>query len=550
MTSNSKISFSEKNKQFAQKSLIAFLFLAFGVIIGLYINPFKPDKYTQLLEIIKKDYVDSIDMENMEENNIEHLLSLLDPHSSYIPPAYTQMNARQISGKYDGLGIEYIFFNDSLVVYRVFDQSPAKKRGIKEGDRIIKANGHIICDTLKSNKISEYMYGEDGKESKLLIFRKSLNKTIEISVPKETIVLNSSSLYYMVNSHLGYIKIDRFSSNTHSEFMNSFNELKKQGLKELILDLRNNGGGLLSEAVAIANEFLENESMISYTKGRNRRKNIYKADGKGSIKKEPLILLINHNTASASEILAGALQDNDRAVIFGNRSFGKGLVQEPFNLLDGSAVRLTISRYYTPSGRSIQKPYNADIENYRNEIYKRNNLNDTLNPAYDSTISKKFFTKNGRLLTSNGGIRPDIILRDTIADSTEIETLLPGLFYSHVIEIYLMDYMEADIEFCKKQYKTELQFDQLYQVNEMHVKKLITVANKLPYLKNLVYSKKVSSIIKKNLKASIALRIYGEKGKSIILNTNDGIFSKTLEVLKNYDDIIHPSNNKKTRFDY
>lgn len=394
------------------------------------------------------------------------------------------------------------------------------------------------------------MYGEEGKESKLVIYRKSINKTIEISVPKETIVLNSSSIFYMVNSHLGYIKLDRFSSNTHSEFMNSFNELKKQGLKELILDLRNNGGGLLSEAVAIANEFLENESMISYTKGRNRRKNIYKADGKGNIKKEPLILLINHNTASASEILAGALQDNDRAIIIGNRSFGKGLVQEPFNLLDGSAVRLTISRYYTPSGRSIQKPYNFDITKYRNEIYKRNNLNDTLNPAYDSTISKKFFTKNGRLLTSNGGIRPDIVLRDTIADSTEIETLLPGLFYSRVIDIYLMDYMEGDIEFCKKQYQNELQFDQLYQVSDMHVKKLIAISNKIPYLKNLVYSKKVSSIIKKNLKASIALKIFGEKGKSIILNTNDGIFSKTMEVLKNYDNIIHPSKNKKTRFDY
>lgn len=548
--SKSKVSISDNNKQLAQKILIAFLFLAIGISIGVFLKPFKPDKYTQLLEIIRKDYVDSIDLENIEENNIEHLLSLLDPHSSYIPPAFTKLNARQIAGKYDGLGIEYIFFNDTLVVYNVFDQSPAKKKGIKAGDRIIKANGYLISDTLKSNKISEYMYGEEGKESKLVIYRKSINKTIEISVPKETIVLNSSSIFYMVNSHLGYIKLDRFSSNTHSEFMNSFNELKKQGLKELILDLRNNGGGLLSEAVAIANEFLENESMISYTKGRNRRKNIYKADGKGNIKKEPLILLINHNTASASEILAGALQDNDRAIIIGNRSFGKGLVQEPFNLLDGSAVRLTISRYYTPSGRSIQKPYNFDITKYRNEIYKRNNLNDTLNPAYDSTISKRFFTKNGRLLTSNGGIRPDIVLRDTIADSTEIETLLPGLFYSRVIDIYLMDYMEGDIEFCKKQYQNELQFDQLYQVSDMHVKKLIAISNKIPYLKNLVYSKKVSSIIKKNLKASIALKIFGEKGKSIILNTNDGIFSKTMEVLKNYDNIIHPSKNKKTRFDY
>ena len=550
MTSNSKNSSTEKNKLLAQKILLAFLFLAIGISIGVYIKPFKADKYTQLLEIIKRDYVDSIDIENIEENNIEHLLSLLDPHSSYIPPAFTQINARQIAGKYDGLGIEYIFFNDTLVVYNVFDKSPAKKRGIKAGDRILKANGHQISDTLKSNKISEYMYGEDGKESILLIYRKSTNKIIEISVPKETIVLNSSSIFYMVNSHLGYIKLDRFSSNTHAEFLKSFNELKKQGLKELILDLRNNGGGLLSEAVAIANEFLENESMISYTKGRNRRKNIYKADGKGAIKKEPLILLINHNTASASEILAGALQDNDRAVIIGNRSFGKGLVQEPYNLIDGSAVRLTISRYYTPSGRSIQKPYNEDVAKYRNEIYKRNNLNDTLNPAYDSTISKKFFTKNGRLLTSNGGIRPDVILRDTITDSTEIETLLPGLFYSRVIDIYLMDYMEAEIEFCKKQYKTELQFDQLYQVNEVHVKKLISVANKIPYLKNLVYSKKVSAIIKKNLKASIALKIYGEKGKSIILNTNDGIFSKTIEVLKNYNNIINPGKDKKTRFDY
>lgn len=321
-------------------------------------------------------------------------------------------------------------------------------------------------------------------------------------------------------------------------------------MKDLLIDLRNNGGGLLYEAVAIANEFLQKDEIISYTSGYRRKRHDFIADGNGTFKDGKLVLLINHNTASASEILAGALQDNDRAIIIGNRSFGKGLVQEPFKLSDGSTLRLTIARYYTPSGRSIQKSYDKNIENYRNEIFRRDILKDTLNPVLDSSIKKEFFTKNGRLLTKGGGIRPDITLRDTINDSTEIEQLMPGLFYSRIFDIYLMDYMSGDIEKARQLYKDVYSFQARYSIDKKEVLRFIKVASAIPYLRQLKYSIKTEDIIKKHLKAAIAYRLYGERGKSQIINREEGVFSKTFEVLKNYNRILNIGVKKSRRFDY
>ncbi|MCC6817622.1 MAG: S41 family peptidase [Bacteroidia bacterium] len=532
------------------RPIVYALILATGLAMGMGINKESKDKFSQIFEIIDNDYVDSTNNDVLQQKTIEQLLAQLDPHSTYIPPALTEINERQIRGNYEGLGIEYIKYQDTPFVYSVTAGGPADKAGIAAGDRMIAINGKRLVDSLDVYAIREAIQGIADKEIQLDIYRRKTGKSLKIKIVKEQIVINSSAVFYMVNKTLGYIQIERFSGSTHEQFINALEQLKQQGMKDLILDLRNNGGGLLTEAVAIANEFLEKDELIAYTYGNKRQRHDYIADGNGVFKDGKLVLLVNHNTASASEILAGALQDNDRAVVMGNRSFGKGLVQESFRLGDGSLLRLTIARYYTPSGRSIQKPYLKDIEAYKNEIYSRDVFKDTLNPILDPKIKKEFFTKNGRFLTMGGGIRPDIFLRDTISDSTEIEMLIPGLFYSRIFDIYLLDHMHQVLDKAKAQYKDLLSFKSGFEVSEQYVLNFIKTASRISYLRNLKSSRKTNDIIAKHLKSAIAYRLFGAQGRSMILNEEEGLFSKSLEVLKKYNQILNIGNNKTRSFDY
>ncbi len=531
------------------KPLLFAVFLAAGIAMGVNINREGKDKFSQILDIIQKDYVDSTDIDELQEETITYMLSRLDPHSSYIPPLLTELNDRQIRGNYEGLGIEYINFRDTFFVFNVLAGGPAEKAGLRPGDRLVTANGVNLTDSLSNTQVQKAIQGEKGSKVAVMVYRRSTDQYLNMSIARGSITINSSEVLYMVNKTLGYIQIERFSDKTHEQFVEALNLLRKNGMKDLILDLRNNGGGLLNEAVSIANEFLEKGQVISYTFGLHRKRDDYIADGKGIFKDGKLILLINHNTASASEILAGALQDNDRAVVMGNRSFGKGLVQQPFRLSDGSALRLTIARYYTPSGRSIQKNYTKNIELYRNEIYRRT-LKDTLDPILDSTIKKEFFSRNGRLLTAGGGIRPDVFLRDTLSDSTEIETLMPGLFYSHIFDIYLLDYMHKELETVRKLFKDINSFDRKYHVDALQVSRFISVAKTIPYLKHLQYSPKTNHIVQKHLKAAIGFRIFGEIGKSQIINLEEDVFSKSFEVLKKYERILNIGLHKSRNFDY
>lgn len=534
----------------AYRPLLYSVLMSLGLLMGMSMHTESKDKFSEIFDIIANDYVDSLSVDDLKQNTIDYMLSQLDPHSTYIPAVYSEFSNRQIRGNYKGLGIEYILFDDSLVVYNVFPEGPAAKAGILPGDRLLAANGKSLLDSLNTRQIHEIMQSGNEQFAEIKAFRRSNRQAINFKVVREMITLNSSEVYYMVTPTLGYIQVERFSSNTHQQFLMALDSLKKLGLKDLILDLRNNGGGLLNQAVAMANEFLPEGRLISYTDGYRRLRQEYKADGTGTFQEGKLIVLINHNTASASEILAGALQDNDRAVIMGNRSYGKGLVQEPFKLSDGSQLRLTIARYFTPSGRSIQKGYNKNIETYKNEIYRRDDFKDTLNPVLDPKIKKVYFSTNGRLLTPGGGIRPDIVLTDTTSDSTEIESLMPGLFYSRIFDIYLIDHMSQELKDIMRRYADVNSFQRSYQVSDDEVRHFIKVASAIPYLQRLKYSAKTASIISKYLKSAIALRLYGETGRSKIINQEEDVFSKSFEVLKNYNRLLNIGKNNNRKFDY
>jgi carboxyl-terminal processing protease len=529
------------------RPLLVFLFLAVGTLIGTSINKEKQDKFSQILNIVQNDYVDSTNESYLREDAIKYLLSQLDPHSSYIPPSLSEISTRQIRGNYEGLGIEYLFFRDTLFVHNVFKGSPAVLAGVKSGDRIIKANAINLTDTFNESLVQSAF---EKNPIKLEIYRRSDNSFQTINLKKGDISINSSSVFYMVNTTLGYIKIDRFSSQTHKEFLNSLQQLKNKGLKDLIIDLRDNGGGLLGEAAAIANEFLPKDAMITYIEGNKRVRREYLADGNGVFKEGKLLVLINQNTASASEILSGCLQDNDRAVIIGSRTFGKGLVQEPFKLSDGSIVRLTTARYYTPSGRSIQKTYTKNIELYRSELFNRDVLSDTLNPVFDSTIRKDFFSINGRLLTYGGGIRPDIILRDSEKDSTDFEKTAQALKYSRLLDIYVLDFMSKDLKNIPNKFKNIEDFINNYSIEDKHIQNIYKLSRYIQYLKNIKQQAKTNDLISKHLKRVIAFRIYGENGRSQLSNLQDGIFSKSFDVLKNYNKLLNIGPKKSHRFDY
>lgn len=362
--------------------------------------------------------------------------------------------------------------------------------------------------------------------------------------------MNSSKSYYMMNETLGYIKIERFSSQTHQEFMVALNELKAKGMKELLLDLRDNGGGLLSESVAIANEFLEKDALITFTEGHKRLKKEYFANGKGGFISGKLVLLINQNTASASEILAGALQDNDRAVLMGSRSFGKGLVQEPFRLSDGSLIRLTTARYYTPSGRSIQRDYDQSPELYRLQIFNRDILADTLNPILDSSSRKEFFSRNGRLLTPGGGLRPDLVYTSTKKDSIYTSGFIQNLEYTKILKVFVLDKMQQELKMIKEQYNSPQAFFNKYKLPNKYIIQVLKQVKKNKHFINYQTGTKNEQMIEDALLLEITFRVFGETGKNILANKQEGVYSKTLEVLKKYNTLLNIKPKNTRRFDY
>jgi len=527
--------------------LLIFVCLAVGVLWGAQIKKVEKDKFTQIIDIVESDYVDSSNGEYIREASIKFLLSQLDPHSTYIPSQLSEISSRQIKGEYDGLGIEYFRTNDTLFVYDVMPNSPAGKSGILPGDRLLKINNKDIVNEKNEDSLRAVL---QSKEMLISLYRKSTHQFYNINVKKAPISMNSSKSYYMMNEILGYIKIERFSSQTHQEFLLALNELKAKGMKELLLDLRDNGGGLLSESVAIANEFLEKDALITFTEGHKRLKKEYFANGKGGFISGKLILLINQNTASASEILAGALQDNDRAVLLGSRSFGKGLVQEPFRLSDGSLIRLTTARYYTPSGRSIQRDYDQSPELYRLQIFNRDIFADTLNPILDSSSRKEFFSKNGRLLTPGGGLRPDLVYTSTQKDSIYTSGFIQNLNYTNLLKVFVLDKMQQELKMIKQQYKSPQVFFNKYKLPNKYIIQVLKEVKKNKHFINYQTGFKNEQMIEDALLLEITFRVFGETGKNILANKQEGVYSKTLEVLKKYNTLLNIKPKNTRRFDY
>ncbi len=400
-------------------------------------------KVTELLNIIDRAYVDTIDIAQINEAVIITALNQLDPHSSYIPKEDLEAANEQLEGSFSGIGVQFNIQEDTIYIVDVISGGPSERAGLLPGDRITEVNDTLfIGKDVNNEKVFKKLRGPKGSNVRLGIVRRGTPETLYFDITREDIPVHSVDIAYMITPNTGFISINSFGANTYSEFLTGLAKLKAQGMQNLIVDLRGNSGGYLDAAVNMINEFLNRGELIVYIEGRTYPRYDVKATGNGSFKNIPLIVLIDEFSGSASEIFAGAMQDNDRGTIIGRRSFGKGLVQQPFNFSDGSQARLSIARYYTPSGRCIQKPYTrGKAEDYETDIWNRYIHGEFFNAdSIHLADSIEYHTKNGRIVYGGGGIMPDIFVP---RDTSDISTYFTKLVNKALIYKFALKYTEA-----------------------------------------------------------------------------------------------------------
>ena len=370
------------------------------------------EKINQLIDYINRDYVDEVDTDSLLDRTIEDILGQLDPHSTYIHKSEFAAVEESMSGNFQGIGVEFELQRDTIVVVSPISGGPSEQLGIEAGDRIVSVNGELVAGIgLQNRDVITKLRGEKGSTVDVQIRRIGADDLLDFTIERDEIPLVSIDVAYMINDSVGYIKLSRFAETSYSEFAAARDQLLEKGMTRLVFDLRGNPGGYLHIADRIADDFLKDGELIVYTEGRSRERKYYYATEKGSLENMPLVVLIDEGSASASEIIAGALQDNDRAEIVGRRSFGKGLVQEQWELSDGSALRLTVARYYTPTGRCIQRPYGDDRNEYYMDSYEQSELDFSESTSEPSRLDTLVYTTPaGDTVYGGGGILPDLLI--------------------------------------------------------------------------------------------------------------------------------------------
>lgn len=450
------------NNNNSKRSVLLPLFLALAVICGILIGFFLPkendipqhsslrsrnDKLTSILNIIEANYVDSVNRNELVEASIPAMLKKLDPHSVYIPAKDLARANEPLQGNFDGIGISFITLTDTILVISTIPGGPSEKVGLQAGDKILYVNDSLVAGKgISDDDVLGMLRGPRGTLVKIKILRKGQKDLLPFDITRDKIPIYSVDVAYMVNANTGYMLINNFALTTFEEFMKGLRDLKGQGMTRLIIDLRGNSGGIMEAAILIADQFLKEGQLIVYTKGRTQPRNEAKATGNGEFQTGDLVILIDEWSASASEILAGAVQDNDRGTIIGRRSFGKGLVEEPFQFTDGSGMRLTIARYYTPTGRSIQKPYNKGFEEYFDDLNSRYARHEfETSDSIHFADSLKFTTPGGKTVYGGGGIMPDkFVPVDTSGITTYFMKVRPLIYQ------FALKYTESHRETLKK----------------------------------------------------------------------------------------------------
>ena len=502
--------------------ILIFSTLALGVVLGGMLNfPNTADyhvknnsksKLNKLIDFIDNEYVDDVNTDSIVDLTVDNILARLDPHSVYIPASDHQEVMESMKGNFVGIGVNFYMYKDSVAVIKPVENGPSAKAGIKSGDRILYADKtKLYGRKLPTDSLFSKLKGTVGSDIELTIYRKSDRKKLKVKIKRDVIPLKSVDVALLLENATGYIKINRFAETTYNEFMAGLSKLKQQGAKSLIIDVRDNGGGYMEEAIAITDELLPDKQLIVFTKNKNGNINKTFATSAGNFEKGNVFVLINENSASASEILAGAIQDNDRGTIIGRRSFGKGLVQQEMDFTDGSSVRLTIARYYTPTGRSIQKPYSKGKEAYFKESEARFGNGETI----------KFKTKKGKIVYGGGGIVPDVFVPLEVEHGNESTAYL---LQSGIVGNFVFEQLDKNRSAFKgltfEQFKVKMEGTEVY----FNAFQKFIFGNGL----DLNFGKS-KALVKRYLSAEFARQLYGESSYYEIVLKEDAMIKAILK---------------------
>lgn len=483
-------------------------------------------KFKDVLSLAEKYYVDNVDTQKLVEAAINGMLSNLDPHSVYIPASQLTRVNEEFQGSFDGIGIEYDVINDTLLVVSPVPRGPSEALGILAGDKILRIDDSSAVG-IKRDDVPKKLRGPKGTHVKVSILRRGEKGLIEFDITRDKIPLYSVDVSYMLNSEVGYISVNRFSATTRDEFVNALDSLKRQGMKRLVVDLRNNGGGYLDQAVKMVDELLPGKKKIVYTKSRRPEfEENYESTGEGRFTDLPLVVLVNAGSASASEIVSGAIQDWDRGLIVGETTFGKGLVQRQYDLPDKSAFRLTIARYYTPAGRLIQRPYGKDIDDYRRAAYDRQEEEGENVEHQEERDSTKpvFKTAAGRPVFGGGGITPDYIVKGERADSLFIQIMGRGVFRE-----FALGFIDRQGKTLRQEYEKNLgKFLADFTVTDEMMHDFLAVAKKKEMTLDPAGLAKDKDDIQMRIRMEIARELFGMEGWYSVYQTHDTQLQKAL----------------------
>ena len=533
------------------------LYISIAVVVGVLIGRFyanqysgnrisfintSQDKISNLLDAINERYVDKVDMNEIVEKSIPQILKELDPHSTYVSAKDVEASMQELKGSFSGIGVQYMIYEDTVRVVRIIEGGPAEEAGLRAGDRIVTIdNKPFVGKSVNNDAVMKNLKGERGSSVRLGVKRNGIRNLVNISITRGDVEVKSIDASYMLDEKTGYIRITSWGNNTYAEFLRAMATLSPKGMENLVIDLRGNLGGYLQAAVEVANEFLPKNSMIVYDEGRNFKKEEYKSDGKGSYQQMPLVVLIDETSASASEIFAGAMQDNDRATLVGRRSFGKGLVQVPLEFRDGSMLRLTVARYYTPSGRCVQKPFKpGDEEDYENDLLQRAATGEYFSSDSIKTSGEVYKTRLGRKVYGGGGIIPDYFIpRDTVGFTSYYKEV----YMSGTINQFAFWYVDNHRQELSR-YSEALQLAK-YLRGQKIVEAFANYADKHGMKRRNLMIKTSHALLENSIISNIISDRLGIGSAVIYLNNNDPFVAKALNIL--HKGLAFPSAANKSK---
>lgn len=527
---------------------IARIVFATFLVTMIHLNAHASVTYSDLQKLqmtvvaIDRYYLDTVNAENLIDNAINGMLEKLDPHSKYIPKSEVKKMNEPLDGKFEGIGVVFQMMEDTLLVIQTISGGPSEKVGIFAGDRIVYVNDSTIAGVnMQNTDIMKRLRGPKGTSVNVKVLRRGVKELIEFKIIRDVIPIYSIDAAYMVDDKIGYIKVNKFSETTLQEYTEAMNKLKAKGMKSLILDLQDNGGGYLKTAVQLASTVLAPNKLVVYSEGVSQPRETFNTTGKPSFEKGDLVVLVNESSASASEILSGSIQDWDRGLIVGRRTFGKGLVQKPIPLQDGSQIRLTVAQYFIPSGRCVQRPYKNNLKNYDKDFIERYNRGELMHEdSISFPDSLKYFTlEKKRPVYGGGGIMPDLFVP---LDTTKYSKYHRDLAAKNVLNNFVLNYLDKNRSTLEKKYNTNgndkkkeagfAQFKQMFQLTDADLKEVTDAGEKEKVEYNEEQFTQSKPLIRKQLKAMIARDLWNTNEYYQIMNDENPIFLKGVEALR------------------